>query len=171
MSVDARMAYYGSKTYRARGPAHGLLLKTIPGSDPPGAAYIVSAQATAAGITVSVGAVEDSSAGAAAYAFLGTGDGHAQAERSDWFPQRFILDNKSSELGYWHLSGDLSVDPTTNTVTIEYALRSPDGTEQTGRWLDDGDSAHIGSGDVGLVNQGVWSIDNRYDNLSITIND
>ncbi len=183
MALDARMSYYGSRTYGPVGSAHGLLLKTIPSEEAPSPSYIVSAQPKEDAITVWVGAVKDSSPGSVAYRFLGPTDGHTSADHHEWFPQRMKTNNRQQELGYWRLSASLTVvdgavvdgaevDGDTvdgDTVRIDFTLQAPDGSQRTGTWTDDGTHAHTGAGNVGLVNQGVWSIENRYDNLVVTV--
>ena len=168
VSGQIRMWYYASRTYGPLGPPSGFLLKTLPTSSNGGPdGYIVSTSVEGDGIAMRIGAIEGSAAGRATYNFLTTSDGHSAPLLETWFPQRLRTNNKTRDLGWWTLDADLAT--VGNDVEITVTLTDPDGRSRSVVWIDSGNAAFTGRGTVGLVNEGVWSLANQYDNLRFAV--
>jgi len=169
MATDIDLAYFGSTRYGARGSSHGLVLKTLPSTGSQGVpnAYVATVFPTESGITLRLGAVADGRSGTQMYQFLNPSDGHSPAGDHTLFAQAFTAENTRVELGRWRLAATLTTQD--GRVGIEASLTNPLGISETQTWFDDGDAAHSGNGNVGVVSSGVWSIPSRYDNIDISL--
>ncbi len=167
-SGQLHMHYYGSRNYGPLGPPSGFLLKTLPtssGGVPDG--YIVSASVEDDGVGLRIGAIAGSAGGRATYNFMTPTDGHSAPLLETLFPQRLRTNNKAHDLGWWTLEAELTTVGA--GVEISAVLTAPDGRTRSATWRDTGSAASTGSGSVGLVNEGVWSLPNQYDNLRFAV--
>ncbi len=172
MEADVALAAFNSAEFGVEGSIHGFVLKAFADDDgqiAEAGGYVVALSPQPEGIAVWVGAARSLSATGLDYTLFGPADGHSSAARRILFPLDYgTAPGSVEELGYWRLKAQLVPEqPEPDTVAVEVWVTSPEGTTRQLSWTDDGSQANSGSGAVGMVNYGVWSIPNRWDGISV----